>query len=206
MNTTEETWVLSFYLASEQAGAAFFGRLARLLRSGDIKRDMTRHHQDEDRHAGLWAGCLDRMGLARCDTDGVYQDRYLQAVGVPANLMEALAITQVFERRVMQQYARHARLPDTHPEVRGTLQTIMVDERWHVAWIREALAGLAPEYGAETIAATLARYARADQEVYGRVTSEHADRLSHLLVGASRAVSSEEEPCPRPCPPRPTAS
>ena len=195
MNTTEETWILSFYLASEQAGAAFFGRLARLLPSGAIKRDMTRHHQDEDRHAGLWAGCLDCMGLSRCDTDGVDQDRYLQAVGVPANLMEALAITQVFERRVMQQYARHARLPDTHPEVRGTLQTIMVDERWHVAWIRDALQALAPDYGADIIEATLRRYTHADQEVCGRVTSEHADRLSHLLAGASRATP-EEDPCP----------
>jgi hypothetical protein len=130
---------------------------------------------------------MDRMGLSPCAVSGVYQDQYLQAVGVPANMMEALAITRVFERRVIRQYAHHARLPDTHPEVRRTLGLIMQDERWHIHWIGEALKELAPQYGRETIRATLRRYRAADDAVYARVTTEHAERIRHLLAGSAGA-------------------
>jgi hypothetical protein len=192
--TGGDTWLLSFYRASELAGATFFGRLARLVPAGPIQRDMTRQFADEAQHAWLWSDCMDRMGIAPCAVTGVYQDHYLQAVGVPANLMEALAITRVFERRVIRQYARHAHLPGTHPEVRRTLSAIMNDERWHIRWIGEALAGLQTEYGRDAIRATLRRYRAADEAVYARVTREHAERLRHLsaAVDAPRPQPQKE--------------
>lgn len=193
MRTTEDTWILSFYRASEMAGATFFGRLGRLVPAGPIQRDMTKHFADEAQHAWYWTECMDQLGLRPCDIRGAYQDQYLQAAGIPTNIMEALAITQVFEKRVVRQYAQHERLGDTHPLVRQTLRRIMEDESWHLAWIRDALRGLTPEYGADTIAGTLRRYTAADREVYARVTEEHADCLQHLLAGRATPTPQRKE-------------
>ena len=41
----------------------------------------------------------------------------------------------------------------------------MRDERWHVKYVREALAAMADRYGPELIEETLARYTAADEEV-----------------------------------------
>jgi len=54
--------------------------------------------------------------------------------------MEVLAITLVFERRVINQYAKHLAVAGVHPEISGTIDRIPEDERWHVQWVRDRLA------------------------------------------------------------------
>lgn len=176
-----DLWVLSFYRTSEISGALFFGRLARSMRPGPIQRDMTRHFSDESQHAWYWTQCIERLGAQPLKLDQSYQDQYLAAAGMPANLMEVLAITQVFERRVINQYARHARAPGLQEEVRETLARIMADERWHISWIRDALRSMEPEYGKDAIQATLKRFWRADQSVYRQTMEEHTERVRRLL-------------------------
>src|SRR5262245_10960380 len=102
--------MLSFYRTSEIGGALFFGQLARRLRSGDIQQNMTRHFADEAQHAKLWTDCMGELGLTPLKLEDTYQDRYLAAAGLPANLMEILAITHVFEKRVFRHYLAHARM------------------------------------------------------------------------------------------------
>jgi len=179
-----ERWMLSFYRTSEITGALFFGRLAKSWPAGAMQADLTQHFSDESSHASLWTQALTTLG---CKPDRIavaYQDAYLEAAGLPMNAMEILAITQVFERRVMQQYARHSRLDGLHPVIADTLKTIMRDERWHIDWVGKALQDLEPKFGAERIRATLARYKRADAEVYARVLDEHRQRLGFLLEHA----------------------
>ena len=100
--------------------------------------------------------------------------------------MEILAVTQVFERRVINQYARHARVPDLQPEIRETLERIMQDEKWHIQWVRAALRRMEPDYGKESIEAAVRRCSEADQQVYQQTLSEHAKRVQHLLKGRNR--------------------
>jgi hypothetical protein len=175
-------WVLSYYRNSEIGGALFFGELAQRLRPSAIQRDMTRQFADEAAHARYWTDCLETLGCEPLKLDATYQDQYLAAAGLPANLMEVLAITQVFEKRVLAQYALHCRSEGTPPAVRDTLKRIMTDEHWHIEWIGSALQGMAKEYGGEEVRSALRRYTAADREVYRRVTGEHAERLGEIRL------------------------
>jgi rubrerythrin len=177
-------WLLSFYRESEIAGSLFFGRLAKSLKPGPIQKDLTKHFADEAQHAHYWTQCISDLGWQPVKLEETYQERYLGAAGFPVNLMEVLALTQIFERRVINQYSRHARLPDLDPRIKRTLEVIMEDEKWHLQWIRDALKGMEGEYGAAAVEAALERYAEADKEAYAQALAKHGDKLSRLLGGS----------------------
>jgi hypothetical protein len=179
-----DLWLLSFYRTSEINGSLFFGQLARSISPGPIQRDLTKHFADEAAHAWYWTRCTERLGALPQRVDGAYQDQYLAAVGIPVNVMEILALTQIFERRVINQYSRHLHSPGVHPEIAETLKTILHDEKWHLKWIHDALKGLEPEYGKDYVAKTLERYSAADAEIYKKLQREHGERLRHILGGA----------------------
>ncbi|MGI8759032.1 MAG: ferritin-like domain-containing protein [Acidimicrobiales bacterium] len=176
----DELFVLSYYRSSEINGSLFFGRLARALRPGPVQHDLTRHFADEAQHAWYWTRCIDTLGARPLKLAEAYQDRYLEAAGLPLNLMEVLAITLVFERRVINQYAKHSALPGLHPEIGATIDRIMEDERWHVQWVRDALVDLESRFGKDHIDATLRRYRQADREVYAETLVEYEQRLGFL--------------------------
>lgn len=181
MLNENDLWLLSFYRTSEIGGALFFGRLARAMRPGPIQVDMSKHFADESQHAWLWSSCIDELGSKPLKLGASYQDQYVAACGIPANLMEVLAITQIFEQRVTHQYTLHLKTPGVHPRIQQTLRGIMKDERWHISWVRGALRTLEPEYGKDRIEATLRRFRKADREVYGRTMEEHQQRLGELF-------------------------
>jgi hypothetical protein len=179
MNVSEnELWMASFYRTSEISGALFFGRVARTIR-GPLQKDVTHHFADESAHASYWTDCIvDGLGVRSIPMRDAYQDRYMDAVGVPANLMEVMAITQVFEKRVITQYNQHMRRESTPDPVRATIEKIMRDERWHVRYVRDALKGMEQRYGAEEIKSTLDRYTVADQEIYAKAIAELDERFA----------------------------
>jgi len=180
--TDSELWLLSFYRTSEISGALFFGRLAKSMPPGPIQRDMTKHFSDEAQHAWYWTSCIERLGARPFNLSTAYQDQYMAAAGMPANLMEVLALTQIFERRVINQYAMHQRVPKLRPEVEDTLGKIMQDERWHIEWVDKALKSMEPEYGKDYIKETLRRFWKADREVYQKTMEEHAQRAQDLAL------------------------
>ena len=175
-------WILSFYRTSEISGALFFGELARSLRPSGIQQDMTRHFADEANHARYWTDCLEQLGAQPLKLATAYQNQYLAAAGMPANLMEILAITQVFEKRVVAQYTLHAKSPSVPDIVGETIETIMKDEQWHIQWIRDALKDMETEYGADNIKDTLKRFTLADREVYQKTALEHRERIGDLRL------------------------
>jgi hypothetical protein len=176
-----ERWLLSFYRNSEVSGALFFGRLARSMRPGPIHADMTKHFADESQHAWYWTKALKDLNLTPIRVIDAYQDKYLEAAGMPVNLMEVLAITQVFEIRVIGQYAKHRALPGLHPIVGETISTIMQDEKWHIQWVGAALKDMETEYGAEHVQTTMKRFLEADRQVYATALKEHEERMSDLF-------------------------
>jgi bacterioferritin (cytochrome b1) len=175
-----DLWLLSYYRSSEINGALFFGRVARTLKAGKLQAEVTHHFADEANHARYWTDCVTDLDAAPIKLRESYQDQYLQTIGVPANLMEVMAITQVFEKRVIGQYRQHLRVPDLHPRVRQTIEKIMLDERWHIEYVREALREMEETYGAEHIAETVARFTAADEEVYAKTLAEYGDRIAFL--------------------------
>ncbi len=176
-----ELWILSFYRTSEISGALFFGRLAKSMKPGPIQRDMTKHFTDEAVHAWYWTACIEKLGSKPIKLSAAYQDQYLSAAGMPANLMEVLAITQVFERRAIHQYMLHSQIPNIQPETEEALGKIVEDEKWHIQWIRDALRSMEGDYGKDLIDATLKRFHEADQEVYRTMSQEHEERIKHLI-------------------------
>lgn len=186
LTKSKELWLLSYYRVSEISGALFFGRLAKSLKSGPIQSDITRHFADESLHAWYWTDCINRLGCQPVKLPHTYQEQYLATAGLPANLMEVLAVTQVFERRVIGGYAVHRRVPNLHPQVRETLSVIMQDEKRHICWIRNALHAMEAEYGAERVGATVARYVAADREVYRETILEHAEQLKDYVQFKTR--------------------
>ncbi len=175
-----ELWLLSFYRTSEISGALFFGRLCKSLRPGPVQHDMTKHFSDEAVHSWLWTDCITKMGASPLKLADSYQDQYLSVAGMPANVMEILALTHVFEKRVIRQYALHSRVPELHAEISETLSKIMDDEKWHLTWVHSALESMEPEYGKEYIEQTIQRFWDADQEVYLRTMKEHEERVRDL--------------------------
>lgn len=175
-------WLLSYYRISEISGALFFGQLARGLKPSAVQCDMTRHFADEAQHASYWTQCLQRLGGQPLKLGTAYQDQYLAATGMPSNLMEILALTQVFENRVITQYNLHTACDQLPPAVRATLGKIMTDERWHLEWIRGALVDMEDEYGKDHIRQTLKRFTAADREVYANTIQEHRQRIDHLAL------------------------
>jgi rubrerythrin len=176
-----ERWLLSFYRTSEISGSLFFGKLAKSLKAGPIQHDMTKHYADEAMHAWYWTDCLDKLGVEPLELGGAYQDQYLAAAGMPVNIMEILAITQVFERRVINQYAVHSRADGIHALVKNTIDRIVEDEKWHIKWIRDALKNMESDYGKNTIDETIERFLQADAEVYAKTVREHEERVRELM-------------------------
>jgi hypothetical protein len=181
-----ERWLLSFYRTSEINGALFFGRLARSMKSGPMQADMTQHFADESNHASLWTKCMGELGVNPLKLRGAYQDSYLEAGGMPMNMMEVLAVTLVFERRVVGQYVTHGQVPDLKPAIKATLDRIMSDERWHIGWVGDALKGMEAEYGKDNVEATIKRYTDADREVYQKTLKEHEEIVKDLMKFKSK--------------------
>lgn len=175
-------WLLSFYRTSEIGGALFFGQLARATRAAGMQQALTQHFADEAQHARYWTDCLARLGTEPMRLGESYQDRYLKEAGLPANFMEVLAVTHVFERRVMGQYARHMQLKQIHPEIRHTLERIINDERRHLRWVRRALRDMEREHGRDVVRKAVTRFEAADERVYRQLLSEHADRMEDLFA------------------------
>lgn len=180
--TDEEHWLLSFYRASEISGALFFGRIARTLNPGPLQADMSHHFADEAKHASYWTRCVEELGAQPMRLPHAYQDAYLEAAGLPANMMEVLSITHVFEKRVFNQYIRHLKTPDLHPAIAWTIGQILEDEKWHVHWVSRALKDMEATHGADEVRGTLARHAAADREVYAKTIEEHGERFGHILA------------------------
>ena len=177
-----ERWLLSYYRTSEINGALFFGRLARAMKSGPMQVDMTKHFADESQHASWWTQCMVDLGTTPQKTQSGYQDQYLEAGGMPMNMMEVLAVTLVFERRVVGQYVAHAKVPDLAAPIRATLDRIMQDERWHMEWVSAALKQMHGEWGEDAVTAAVARYTNADREVYQRTLAEHEGILKDMMT------------------------
>ena len=176
-------YILSYYRTSEISGALFFGRLAKIIPAGPIQVDMTKHFADEAAHAYYWTEAIQRLGREPLKLRDSYQDQYNEAIGIPTNIMEVLAITQVFERRVINAYARHERMPNLDPVVKETIQKIMDDEKWHLEWIKNALKSLESEYGKDHIEGTIKKYSQADKEIYSKTMQEMEERYNYLIKG-----------------------
>ncbi len=161
-----ELWLLSYYRESELAGGLLMGRLAQETDDDDLRVRLTQHCAEEAGHAWAWTQCILRVGGAPKKVSETYQSRYHAAVGNPTTLLEVLALTQVFERRVVRHFRAHISWPGTHPEIKRTLQQLIEEETGHIRWVKDRLDAYAAANGQAVVDEMMERYKRVDEEVY----------------------------------------
>ncbi|HJQ12363.1 MAG TPA: phosphopantetheine-binding protein [Gemmatimonadaceae bacterium] len=186
-----ELWLLSYYRESELAGALLMGRLARETDDDDLRVRLTEHCAEEARHAWAWTECILKVGGTPKKVSETYQSRYHAAVGNPTNLLEVLALTQIFERRVVRHFRAHLSWPGTHAEIKRTLQQLIDDEADHIRWVKDRLDDYGAANGESVVAEMMERYKRIDEEVYNGL-KQYADRFEEV-VGPKRASADSIE-------------
>ena len=166
--TPHELRLLNFYRASELHGGLILGQVARRARHADLAVQLTRHSAEEVMHALLWTETIVGVGGRVRPVRDTYQSRYLRLVGARTALVDVLALTQVFERRVYRHFTEHLRRRGTHPLVRTTLARMLEEERGHLTWVKAWLDG-----EGEAGRTLLRRYTELDARVYAQVSDEY---------------------------------
>ena len=175
--TRQELDTLNFYRASELHGGLILGALVRRARDPQLILDLTRHAAEEVMHAQLWTETILALGGRPWPIRDTYQARYAAAVGTPLTLLEVLALTQVFERRVYRHFTEHLKRPETHPAVATTLRRMLEEEKGHLTWVKLWLDAQA-EGRPDVVRDTMRRYAAADALVYRALLVEFGWRLA----------------------------
>lgn len=170
-----EIALLNFYRASELHGGLILGQMVRRTRDPRLILSLTRHSAEEVMHAQLWTETIIAIGGRPAPVRDTYQTRYAEAVGTPLTMLEVLALTQVFERRVYRHFTLHLRVPGIHPAVAATLRRMIEEERGHLSWVKGWLDEQAKERGQE-VRDVMTRYALADKRIYDTLSSEYGLR------------------------------
>ena len=164
---------LNFYRASELHGGLVLGQLARRVRDPLLLAELTRHSAEEVVHAQLWTDTIVAVGGAPRPVRDTYQTYYARAIGAPSSVLQVLALTQVFERRVYRHFLEHARIPGTHPLVRATLQRMCEEEKHHLSWVKHWLDREALRRGDWEVRRLLETYAALDERVYQELAVDY---------------------------------
>jgi acyl carrier protein len=190
--TDNELWVLSYYRESELAGGLLMGRLAHETDDDDLRVRLTEHCAEEARHAWAWTETILKVGGTPRRVSETYQSRYHAAVGNPSSLLEVLALTQIFERRVVRHFKAHLSWPGTHPEVKRTLQQLIDEEVGHIRWVKDRLDAHAAIHGEVVVKEMLERFKRIDEQVYNEL-KQYAHCFEKIAGPKKRASDSIEE-------------
>lgn len=177
MPSKNEIDLLNFYRASELHGGLILGQMVRRTRDPQLILNLTRHSAEEVMHAQLWTETIVAIGGRPAPVRDTYQTRYAEEVGTPISMLEILALTQVFERRVYRHFTLHVRRPDVHPTVAATLRRMLDEERGHLTWVKHWLDTQAASRPAE-VREVMRRYSEVDERVYAAISTEYGWRLA----------------------------
>lgn len=177
MTHSAEIALLNFYRASELHGGLILGQMVRRTRDPELILNLTRHSAEEVMHAQLWTETIIAIGGRPAPVRDTYQTRYAAEMGTPISMLEILALTQVFERRVYRHFMEHLRRPGVHPVVADTLRRMIDEERGHLTWVKKWLDTQAEKRPAE-VREVMQRYAVIDERVYAAMSAEYGWRLA----------------------------
>ena len=172
-----ELTLLNFYRASELHGGLILGQMVRRTREPDLIARLTRHSAEEMMHALWWTETIARLGGCTSPVRNTYQNRCVAKAGAPTSLLEAIALTSAFEHRIYRYFTVHLRQPGVHPIVAATLRRMLVDERWHLTWIKEWLREQTT-IDARKVASLTGRYSAADQLICDELSIAFGFRMA----------------------------
>ena len=93
-------WKLNWFRQSELEGALLLGRMVGTIGDRTLAARLTKHCAEEAEHSRLWSEVIAELGLPHVRIFRSYQSLYLRHGGAPSTLLDVLAFTQIFERRV----------------------------------------------------------------------------------------------------------
>jgi len=169
MISEQELYVLSYYRSCELAGALLFGKLALHTTIDKYRIPLTEHSLEEAKHAWLWTKAIKDLGSTPLKITHTYQAEYGKKFGIPENILEIFCLTQVFEKRTLNHFNKHVKLPNTHPLIKKVLQKMIDDESGHIGWIRLELDAYSEENGADKLERMMENLERMDEQVYAAV-------------------------------------
>jgi len=175
----DELWVLSYYRASELAGALFFGRLARRCSDPELRHFLTEHFAEEAQHAWYWTKAIHKLGLEPVQITETYQSYYAQEIGIPTSMVEILLLTKIFEERIYTHFTKHAKRKNLHPVVKATLKKMLTDEDGHLDWVIKRLDAYKKK-GVADVSALNKKYKAIDKKIYNTII-KHEKTLSDFL-------------------------
>ena len=129
------TWKLNWFRQSELEGALLLGRMVGTVGDRTLAARLTKHCAEEAEHSRLWSEVIAELGLPHVRIFRSYQSLYLRHGGAPSTLLDVLAFTQIFERRVHQRFHEEQRRADLPQAVRRTFARMIEDEKDHLAWV-----------------------------------------------------------------------
>jgi bacterioferritin (cytochrome b1) len=173
----DEIALLNFYRASELHGGLILGQMVRRTRDPELILNLTRHSAEEMMHAQLWTETIVAIGGKPAPVRDTYQTRYAEEVGTPISMLEILALTQVFERRVYRHFTDHLRRPNVHSTVATTLRRMLDEERGHLVWVKRWLDQQSAQRPAE-VREVMRRYAAVDEGIYVTIATEYGWRVA----------------------------
>ncbi len=177
--------VFSYYRDAELRGATLLLKLLQRIEDPDAQIKLTKHLEDEVRHAWLWTKRITDLGGVPEKVDDGYQTRIGREVGVPKTFEHLFALTIVVEERAQHRYLAHAASPTVDPETRAVLHEVTKDEKWHLSWIELKLREMVGSEGQERVDALLARYREVDARVFAELEAKERDAFGLSLSAAA---------------------
>ncbi len=177
--------LFSYYRDAELRGATLLLKLLQRMDDPDAQVKLTKHLEDEVRHAWLWTKRISDLGGAPEKVDDGYQRRIGVEIGIPRTLEQLLALTIVVEERALARYLTHAAAAEVDPETRTVLDEVTKDEKWHLSWIEHKLRELAGADGQERVDALLARYRDVDRRVFAELELKERQTFGFSLADAA---------------------
>ena len=177
--------LFSYYRDAELRGATLLLKLLQRMEDPDAQVKLTKHLEDEVRHAWLWTKRItDLGGVPEKVSDG-YQRRIGREVGIPRTLEQLLALTIVVEERALTRYLTHAAASEVDTETRAVLHEVTKDEKWHLSWIEHKLRELAGPDGEGRVNQMLGRYRDVDRRVFADLESKERETFGFSLADAT---------------------
>jgi len=129
------TWKLNWWRQSELEGSLLLGRMVGAVDDRFLTERLTRHCAEEAEHSRIWSDVIAELDLPHVRIFRSYQSFYLRHSGPPCSLLEVLAFTQVFERRVHTRFHEELSDPATPDPARRAYRRMMDDEKDHLDWV-----------------------------------------------------------------------
>jgi len=177
--------LFSYYRDAELRGATLLLKLLQRMDDPDAQVKLTKHLEDEVRHAWLWTKRITDLGGVPEKVDDGYQRRIGLEVGIPRTLEQLLALTIVVEERALSRYLTHGAASEVDADTRLVLHEVTKDEKWHLSWIEHKLRELAGPDGAARVDEMLTRYREVDRRVFADLESKERETFGFSLADAT---------------------